>query len=91
MNPARSNWRNLVFIGQSGQIYLPIAILKDSGNCQKKSVMEINFTGDTGVYAEPSHIFNKHLNDQTHSTNCLSVFDHFVGLALKGLRYNFLR
>ena len=29
-------------------------------------------------------------NDQTHSnnlpTNCLSVFDHFMGLALKGLR-----
>ena len=24
-------------------------------------------------------------NGQTHSNNCLSVFDHFVGLALKGL------
>ena len=23
------------------------------------------------------------------STNCLSMFDHFVGLALKGVRYNF--
>ena len=22
-----------------------------------------------------------------HPTNCLSVFDHFVGLALKGLKY----
>ena len=25
-------------------------------------------------------------NGQTHSNNCLSVFDHFVGLAFKGLR-----
>ena len=25
-------------------------------------------------------------NGQTHSTNCVSVFDHFVGLALKGLK-----
>ena len=35
-------------------------------------------------------------NVQTHSirrqqpTTCLSVFDHFVGLALKGLRWRFL-
>ena len=26
-------------------------------------------------------------NDQTHSNNCLSVFDHFVGLPLKALNY----
>ena len=25
------------------------------------------------------------------STNCLSVFDHFVGLALKGLTFDFTR
>ena len=25
-------------------------------------------------------------NGQTHSNNCLSVFDHFVGLVLKGLK-----
>ena len=28
----------------------------------------------------------KQQNGQPHSSNCLSVFDHFVGLALKGLR-----
>ena len=27
-------------------------------------------------------------NGQTHSNSCLSVFDHFVGLAFKGLRDN---
>ena len=29
-------------------------------------------------------------NGQTHSNNCLSVFDHFVGLVLKGLMLSFL-
>ena len=28
-------------------------------------------------------------NGQTHAKNCLSAFDHFVGLALKGLTFIF--
>ena len=40
-----------------------------------------------GAKPPPSHQKKKKKNGQEHlqPTNCLSVFDHFVGLALEGL------
>ena len=36
--------------------------------------------------ANPTKWSNTQTIRQLLSTNCLSVFDHFIGLALKGLR-----
>ena len=81
-------WKSCYFLIVDVDIFIKLFILEKqhitSYNCFSSQLY--NFNPLSANFTKWSNTFNQFV--ARLPTNCLSVFDHFVGLAFKGLRTN---